>query len=124
MRTAAVQRYIDQVLMGCMRRDTQSLCAITSDASLIDARSSLGFTSLYSACYTLWPYAVRQLLDAGADPFEVGFGSALDAVALGLRDAGRDVRSQRNARQIVAMVKERQAQYRRVIGLALRQSPH
>jgi hypothetical protein len=95
--TRAQQRRIDQLVMGCMRRDARSLKAVLSDKTLLDARSSLGFAPLFGACYLLWPEAVRDLLNAGADPFEVGLGSAFDAVETGLRDAGRDAQSKANA---------------------------
>lgn len=110
MRKATVQQrprqqFVDQVVIGCMRRDLHSLRAVLADDRLIDARSSLGLAPLFGACYMLWPSAVEQLLQRGADPFEVGLGSALDAVDLGLRDGGRDARSQRKADQIVAMLR-------------------
>jgi hypothetical protein len=94
----------DRLIMGLMRRDRRSLEAIIKDIALIDVRSSLGLSPLFAACYTLWPEACRRLLDAGADPAEVGLGSALDAVALGVRDAGRCERAKEKGQQIVEML--------------------
>jgi hypothetical protein len=104
------QKVVDQVVIGCMRRDVQSLRAVLADRRLIDAHSSVGLAPLFGACYTLWPSAVRRLLAVGADPYEVGLGSALDAVELGLRDGGRDAQSRKKARQIVAMLRRRGVQ--------------
>lgn len=86
------QTAIDEVVMGCARGSRRSLHKALAP-EYVNARSSLGMSPLFSACYALWLEGARALLGAGADPFEVGFGSAVDAVELGVRDAGGNMRN-------------------------------
>lgn len=103
----SVQRLVDEVVMGCLRMNRESLRVLLERPELVDARSTMGIAPLFGACYALWPEGTRRLLEAGADPHEVGFGSALDAVELGLRDAGRSERTEKKACEITQLLVER-----------------
>lgn len=97
------QKLIDEVVIGCMRMNAQSIEVVVKQR-LVDACSSLGLTPLFGVCYALWPEGARRLLAAGADPYEVGLGSALDAVQLGLRDAGASASAEASAEELAGIL--------------------
>jgi hypothetical protein len=59
---------VDQAFKGISERCEWGLNLVRFSAIDVNAKSSLGMTPLFAACYALWEPGVRALLDMGANP--------------------------------------------------------
>lgn len=62
------QELANAAVIGVLGRNKKWLSQVVKHPALINARHICGMTPLYAACYAVWAPAVKQLLDAGADP--------------------------------------------------------
>jgi hypothetical protein len=71
----------DDLIIGLLGKSKKLLEALLASPDLINT-IGFGMTPIFAACYALWPYGVRELLQAGAEPKDV-----LYALRLGVKDS-------------------------------------